>query len=118
RSPTPPRHFPAPQLSGTKAYSSTRTGCSASITSTGMLERFCEALVTASSPSLSGRPPQAPQTMSTMMKGLRLGLSPLMQMTLLPPSPAAGKRAEHGVEHAVAGERACRARAGHHRIEH
>ena len=60
--------------------------------STGMLERFCEALVTASSPSLSGRPPQAPQIMSTMMKGLRLGLSPLMQITLLPPSPAAGTR--------------------------
>ena len=55
-----------------------------------MLDRFCEALVTASRPSLSGRPPQAPQIMSTMMKGLRFGRSPLMQTTLLPPSPAAG----------------------------
>ena len=41
----------------------------------------------------------------------------------VPPSPAAGtrrarrrERAEHGIEHAIAGQRARRAGAGHHRL--
>ena len=80
-------------------------------TSTGMLERFCEGLVMASIPSLSGRPPQAPQIMSTMMKGSVVGMQPADADHAV--AALAGRRhavrhdlrqrAEHGVDDAIAG---------------
>ena len=103
-----------------------RTGCSASITSTGMLERFCEALVTASEPVLVG--PAAPGAADHVDddEGLAVGPQPAdaddAVAALAGRRHALGhdlrKRAEHGIEHAVAGERPRRARRRHHRIEH
>ncbi len=69
-----------------------RIGCCASSTSTGVLDMFCEGLVTASMPSLSGRPPQAPVIMSTITNGRRSAVCPPIESTVLPPSPAAGTR--------------------------
>ncbi len=86
---------------------------------------FCDGLVTASMPSLSGRPPQAPVIMSTSTKGAvlaRLAAHRQHGVAALAGGGHAvgqglGEGAEHHVEHAVAGERARRAGAGQPRVQ-
>ena len=56
RMPQPPRHCPAPPVSGMSSKRCTRTGLMVSCTSTGMLEQFMTGL-SASAPSLPSRPP-------------------------------------------------------------
>ena len=62
RTPKPPRNFPAPPLSGTRAYSSTRSGKLISMISIGVLLMLETVLATALMPSLVGRAPNPPFT--------------------------------------------------------
>src|ERR1700761_278286 len=62
RTPSPPRWVPAPPLSGTNAYSSTRNGKLISRISIGVLLMLDTVLATALMPSLVGRAPKPPLT--------------------------------------------------------
>ena len=58
--PSPPRQVPAPPLSGTRAYSSTRSGKDISSTSIGVFSMLLITAETALIPSLFGRAPKPP----------------------------------------------------------
>ena len=86
---------------------------------------FCDGFVTASMPSLSGRPPHAPVIMSTITNGLAVrglpadgehGVAALARRGHAV-GQGLGQRAQHHVEHPIAGQRARRARARQARVQ-
>ena len=64
RTPRPPRQVPAPPLSGTSAYSSTRSGKLISMISIGVFIMLETVEATALMPSFTGRAPKPPFTNS------------------------------------------------------